>query len=82
MPSLATKRARFGRQVDGHVLFDKTLAQISNHKIDDLHDFFFGKALEDDDLIDAVQEFRAEKFLYLAHHALLHFLVVHATIGA
>ena len=56
---------------DTAAFLEDALAQLGHHEVDDLHDLVLGQALEHDDLVDTVQELRAESLAQLRHHGLL-----------
>ena len=59
------------------------LADPADHQVDHLDDLVLGQLVEDDDVVDAVEELRAEVLLQLVVDLLLHPLVVvlAATLG-
>src|SRR5271166_1514903 len=70
-------------QLHGHVLALKLARDPGDHQVDHLDDLVASQLVEDDDLVDAVEELRAEVLLELVVDLLLHPLVVvvTATLG-
>ena len=77
---LCDEPARLVGQVDRHVLRDHAVAQVADHEMDDLDDLLLGQALENDNLVDTVEEFRPEQLLHLGHDATLDLLVGQALV--
>src|SRR5262245_6300338 len=69
---------------EGHVrgVLAHLVAQPLHEQVDDRLDLFLRQLVEDDHLVDAVQELRAEDLLQLAHDPVLHLLVRQAALVA
>ena len=59
------------RELDGHAIANETVAQVRDHEVDDAANLGVRERLEDHDLINTVQELRAEELLELAHRTAL-----------
>src|SRR5215212_4080788 len=64
------------RQLHGHVLALELLLHPTDHQVDHPDDLVASQLMEDDDVVDAVEELRAEVLLQLVVDLLLHPLVV------
>ena len=68
--------ARLVGQLDVHVALGQRLADAADQQVDHLDDFVLGQLVEDDDVVDTVEELRAEVLLQLVVDAVLHALVL------
>ena len=68
-------------ELDAEALALELTGETLGHQVDHLHDLALGELVEDDDLVDAVQELRAEVRLERVHDLVLHALVAHRLVG-
>jgi beta-galactosidase len=66
---------RGGVHVEREILLREALLQPAKLDVHDARQFAFVEALENDHVVHAVQEFRAEMFFQLGHHLVLHRLM-------
>ncbi len=73
---------RLLRELDRCAVHRHLIAQPLHLDVDDAEDLVLLELVEDDDLVDPVQELRAEHLLQLTHHARLHVVVRQALLVA
>ena len=70
-----------GGELEAEALALELLGDPLDHEIDDLGDLGLAQLVEDDGVVDAVQELRAEVLLERIVDLLLHALVAHRLVG-
>src|SRR4051794_15891035 len=81
-PAAREQRLRRRRQLDGHVLVGELRLHPRDHEVDHRDDLLLRQLVEHDDVVDAVQELRAEVLLQLVVDLGLHPLVVRLLVVA